>query len=270
MVRSQADVFLEAILENPDDDTPRLIYADWLEERGDLASAARAEFIRVQCALTKRHPPDPRHALLKQREEELIDQNSWIWARPIRRLVRCWTFRRGFIEEVTMEPSQFCACADRLFRRAPIRHMYFYLTRAVSGLQIDMPSLADCEQLRHLLSLDFARTHLDSHALRALIVSKHLTSLNTLNLAHNRIGNGGIRLLAESPLLGQLTHLDLRRNDFGPTGVRALATALVRLNRSAEGLRMGKVELSNKNLGTSGRRLIASSPILRRIVVVHD
>ena len=40
------DAFLQAIIENPDDDAPRLLYADWLEERGD----PRGEFIRVQCA----------------------------------------------------------------------------------------------------------------------------------------------------------------------------------------------------------------------------
>ena len=34
-----------AIIAHPDDDTPRLIFADWLEEKGD---SARAEFIRVQ------------------------------------------------------------------------------------------------------------------------------------------------------------------------------------------------------------------------------
>ncbi len=41
------DAFLQAIIERPDDDAPRLIYADWLDERGD----PRGEFIRVQCAL---------------------------------------------------------------------------------------------------------------------------------------------------------------------------------------------------------------------------
>ena len=38
------EAFLQAIIDNPDDDAPRLIYADWLEERGD----PRGEFIRVQ------------------------------------------------------------------------------------------------------------------------------------------------------------------------------------------------------------------------------
>lgn len=39
---------LRAILESPDDDTPRLVMADWLDERGD---GGRAEFIRLQCRI---------------------------------------------------------------------------------------------------------------------------------------------------------------------------------------------------------------------------
>jgi uncharacterized protein (TIGR02996 family) len=44
------DAFLQAILENPDDDTPRLIYADFLDEHGD---PDRDEFIRVQSLLAR-------------------------------------------------------------------------------------------------------------------------------------------------------------------------------------------------------------------------
>lgn len=41
---------LKAILENPDDDLPRLVFADWLEENGTTdADAARVEFIRLGC-----------------------------------------------------------------------------------------------------------------------------------------------------------------------------------------------------------------------------
>lgn len=42
--------FLAAIREAPDDDAPRLIYADWLDENGE---AERAEFVRVQCELAR-------------------------------------------------------------------------------------------------------------------------------------------------------------------------------------------------------------------------
>lgn len=42
------DALVRAIIENPEDDSPRLVYADWLDEHG---GAARAEFIRLQCEL---------------------------------------------------------------------------------------------------------------------------------------------------------------------------------------------------------------------------
>ena len=41
---------LAAVCAAPDDDTPRLVYADWLQEQGE---EARAEFIRVQCELER-------------------------------------------------------------------------------------------------------------------------------------------------------------------------------------------------------------------------
>lgn len=47
---------LAAILANPDDDTVRLVFADWLEESGE---ADRAEFIRVQVELDKGEQFEP-------------------------------------------------------------------------------------------------------------------------------------------------------------------------------------------------------------------
>ena len=69
--------FLRAIAAFPDDDGPRLVYADWLDERGD----PRAEFIRLQCSLERGidwitgQPPvdDRRLEELRARERELIE-----------------------------------------------------------------------------------------------------------------------------------------------------------------------------------------------------
>ncbi|MEK6234824.1 MAG: TIGR02996 domain-containing protein, partial [Planctomycetales bacterium] len=46
--------FLAEIAANPDDDAPRLIFADWLEERGDL----RAELLRLLNELIHIEVPD--------------------------------------------------------------------------------------------------------------------------------------------------------------------------------------------------------------------
>src|SRR5437764_7748083 len=42
------DALLAAIAANPDDDTPRLVFADWLEENGEPHWAG---FIRAECGL---------------------------------------------------------------------------------------------------------------------------------------------------------------------------------------------------------------------------
>lgn len=74
---------LAAIAANPDDDIPRLAYADWLEENGDQFDRDRAELIRVQCEdardpeLQKDHTDYHdwlhRHVVRLRRECELID-----------------------------------------------------------------------------------------------------------------------------------------------------------------------------------------------------
>ncbi len=46
---TEADL-LKAVLKTPDDDSPRLIYADWLDENGQ---SERAEFIRIGCRIAE-------------------------------------------------------------------------------------------------------------------------------------------------------------------------------------------------------------------------
>jgi uncharacterized protein (TIGR02996 family) len=43
--------FLRAILTNPTDDLPRLVYADWLDEQQTDEASRKAEFIRLQHAM---------------------------------------------------------------------------------------------------------------------------------------------------------------------------------------------------------------------------
>lgn len=49
---------LRAILASPDEDTPRLMFADWLNEYGTTdADAARSEFIRLGCTMKRGKRP---------------------------------------------------------------------------------------------------------------------------------------------------------------------------------------------------------------------
>src|SRR5919205_623303 len=60
--------FLRAVADHPDEDGPRLVLADWLDERGD---AARAEFVRVQCAAAALPAFDDRRVGLEDRADDL-------------------------------------------------------------------------------------------------------------------------------------------------------------------------------------------------------
>lgn len=75
--------FVQAMAADPDDDGPRLLYADYLDERGDESSMARAEFIRVQCALAQQSQPSTLVQQLAQKESALLMAYWRTWLRPI-------------------------------------------------------------------------------------------------------------------------------------------------------------------------------------------
>jgi len=86
---------LSAVLENPADDGPRLVYADWCEERGELD---RATFIRVQIELASLPPEaedefytpkgylvwSQRRVLGRRQWRELVQVASGEWFLPLR------------------------------------------------------------------------------------------------------------------------------------------------------------------------------------------
>jgi uncharacterized protein (TIGR02996 family) len=103
------DEFLQAIIANRDDDGPRLVYADWLDEQGD----PRGEFIRVQCRLDRwrRDNGDwSDQGQIVRREGDLLAEHGigW-WYKSLRGTHLDLTqgqwlpgdFRRGFVARVT-------------------------------------------------------------------------------------------------------------------------------------------------------------------------
>lgn len=97
--KSQSDTeLLELIYAAPDDDTPRLVFADSLSERGDL----RGEFISLQIQRARGQGTPEQLA----REQELARDAKRLtsWALP---LANGGTFRmgRGFPEFITLKPA---------------------------------------------------------------------------------------------------------------------------------------------------------------------
>lgn len=96
------DEFLRAIRAAPADDTPRLVYADWLEEVGQ---AERAQFIRLQCEYAPLPRDGGRRRELKEQAYELLRRNARAWGVPGKGWGKTATFRRGFIERIVVDAS---------------------------------------------------------------------------------------------------------------------------------------------------------------------
>src|SRR4051812_31182343 len=104
------DAFLQAVRAAPDEDAPRLLYADWLDERGEHG---HAEVIRLQCELARAAEDDPRHDDLTKRSAALEKAHAKAVLRPLRaalnrprRQLTHWKFRRGFLEELFLTPRR--------------------------------------------------------------------------------------------------------------------------------------------------------------------
>src|SRR5438046_2179086 len=110
--------FFDRIRDEPSDDAPRLIYADWLDENGQ---PERAEFIRIQCALDRLPDDDPSRPELRERERQLSEAHESQWTGEISSLANVEGFRRGVIDSVSLDPNQFLCNGQRLFSLAPIR-----------------------------------------------------------------------------------------------------------------------------------------------------
>ena len=96
---------LQAIADEPEDDSHRLVYADWLEENGD---PQRAEFVRVQVARAQLWEGHPDDRPLADREESLLAANESRWKAQLPEEFRDQVrFDRGLPTHLKMTSVQF-------------------------------------------------------------------------------------------------------------------------------------------------------------------
>jgi uncharacterized protein (TIGR02996 family) len=269
------EALLRAVCEEPDDDGPRLVYADWLEEHGN---AARAEFIRLQCELAKL-PPDPpasdnytilvpntsmanwsglpsaiaHRPRLKRRQDELLQAHEAEWLAPLRpwkRSPQIWhsfNFVRGFVDYLNVRIKPFIESTTELFAKTPLQRVF-----------LGNPATSDCARLAEqplLLRLRelSLRSVVDGQdrGLERLLASPHLANLRQLRLSFSRdaLSSAAVEVLANAGTLAGLTDLDLSNNSLDDSAAAALAASpyLGRLER---------LNLTWNTIGPEGQALL--------------
>src|SRR5262249_19654383 len=108
---------LQAVIDDPEDDAPRLVFADWLEDNGQ---PDRSAFIRAGVELARTDEDDPRRPDLVRREQSLLARNP-AWRQEVAKALRPRAeFRRGFIAEVDWTARAFLKGAGGLWKRSPV------------------------------------------------------------------------------------------------------------------------------------------------------
>jgi uncharacterized protein (TIGR02996 family) len=121
------DALIEAVLANPDDEALRLVYADWLEERGD----PRADYLRTAAALATVADREERGRKLRARLDELrpgIDE-GWLALMDRAPIEGCFRFRLKCpqrwegLKRTADASVRFCeACRKKVFHCATVEH----------------------------------------------------------------------------------------------------------------------------------------------------
>ena len=247
---SDRDALLNAIAEHPEEDVPRLMYADWLEENGE---PERADFVRNQVELGRVGLDDPERRALVVKNVRYLNEFVPHWKEQLPQLpgIAWGDFNRGLVEEVQAEGDE----------RPVVRHAAEIF--AVPGIHVlrlrrlqSGGPLSYVPELARLRALAMVGARAESHDLRELLASPHLGRLTALDLhgnradhlaaadiadgrfpdlvelylGSNRVADSGARALADSPHLPNLRLLDLRNNQITAPAVR---TALVRRFGSA-------------------------------------
>jgi uncharacterized protein (TIGR02996 family) len=252
---SDEQALYRAIVAAPEDDTPRLVYADWLDEHD---RPEEAEFIRLGCALEAQRPDHPDYPDWEQRHEEL---KSWLGTHEPRSAPRlagglalddgpAWwqNSRRGFPRYLDYERTGWsgrrsmralAAALEKAFDLLPTRWLVVrFLTTAQLDELLRQPVVERLEVLTLQLATD---AEPQDEACRLIAACGRLRGLKGLLPAFD-IGTAGAEALARSDNLTRLEWLDWSFSQLSPEGMRTLAAAPWFRNLKALGFDYGLAE----------------------------
>jgi uncharacterized protein (TIGR02996 family) len=280
-----------AILANPDEDTPRLLYADWLEENGQPKAA---KYIRAACELSRLDEDDPSLAAFPtetpsfwQDVEPEVAKYRALAAVALPRdhakaeLARLPKrkgfavggygapgdpFRRGFVERACFKTAaDFVRQADAVFRAAPIRELV--INNSMAG---DLDQVAASRWFPQIRSLTLGGR--DISQLWAMRLREFCDSGNVGTLRSLTLGNaepGCLSVLANDKAWGGLRQLSVARRELDDDAPDANEQLTELCN--AKHLRMLKaVELDRVQISSEDAITTAHWPDLRVLVYRNE
>jgi uncharacterized protein (TIGR02996 family) len=140
---TDGDALYRAILDDPDDDAPRLVWADWLEEHGD---PDRAEFIRLQCEWTHLVPGHPRYAGLMAAWQAPEGRHRDRWTAGLGEFARFCGFWRGLPDWFEVDTGNAVERLESIRRHVPAQCVGLHL----SGFREALRHWPGLETIRYL------------------------------------------------------------------------------------------------------------------------
>jgi uncharacterized protein (TIGR02996 family) len=122
----------ELVIQHPDDDEPRIDYADYLDRVGD---PNHARFIRVQIKIRGTPPRSRERWELSADAANLLQGHraEW-WPSGRDGRVTQYEFHRGFVEFVETDADYLVEATHALLESSPVRHLSLRVESGQLGL----------------------------------------------------------------------------------------------------------------------------------------
>jgi uncharacterized protein (TIGR02996 family) len=259
---------MAAIIANPEEDTPRLALADWLQEHGGAHDQARAEFIRLQIA-AEVETDNAACRKLAVSAGKLARKHGKAWLAPLsaldrnlepndlldvgRGLLWCW-----FVTTGTFLTKKWQAALPDALAAVGVEELFLYSpTKKVADF-------ANSPALRWVARLSYPGA--DDAALAALARSEHLIHLGKLELREAKFADAGLRDFAKNARTSGLRSLALSSEGaLGHTRPAFTAAGVIALLESDRLPLLDSLEITRQSAEKFGLKKLLAAPALARL-----
>jgi len=204
---NEEDALLRAICDHPDDDTPRLVFADWLDEQGGEINTAWAELIRDQIRLS----PEIRTSFIDHDDDWLKSWSDRLYFPPT---LSFYGWKRGFPTRLHSPVGDLCATWDSVIRRIPVEELY--LEEAADVSMKALVASCDLRSVRELFIHSVEprgdEPQLTDRAIVALAGCPALSDLKSMLVRWVSLTDDGIDAVLHSHSLAHLKELHIGRH----------------------------------------------------------